>query len=222
MSSPHTQSPETESPPTDSAQGDALRAGLARLVGPWWIFLLTGIAWLIIAMVVLRFTTTSVVTIGVLMGAVFLGAMMNEFLIAAVWSPWRWARVLMGVLFLAGAIWAFISPLDAFWALASVLGVLFILQGALVLISSIESRVVNSVWWLGVAAGVLEILIGFLVSQQVIAVRAALLILYVGFLALFRGFTEIVVAFELKGAQKDRSGAAIGGPARGDRRHAAS
>ncbi|WP_433609415.1 DUF308 domain-containing protein [Prescottella agglutinans] len=183
---------------------------------------MTGIAWLIIAMVVLRFTTTSVVTIGVLMGAVFLGAMMNEFLIAAVWSPWRWARVLMGVLFLAGAIWAFISPLDAFWALASVLGVLFILQGALVLISSIESRVVNSVWWLGVAAGVLEILIGFLVSQQVIAVRAALLILYVGFLALFRGFTEIVVAFELKGAQKDRSGAAIGGPARGDRRHAAS
>ncbi|MFM1730014.1 DUF308 domain-containing protein [Prescottella soli] len=183
---------------------------------------MTGIAWLIIAMVVLRFTTTSVVTIGVLMGAIFLGAMMNEFLIAAVWSPWRWARVLMGVLFLAGAIWAFVSPLDAFWALASVLGVLFILQGALVLISSIESRVVNSVWWLGVAAGVLEILIGFLVSQQVIAVRAALLILYVGFLALFRGFTEIVVAFELKGAQKDRSGAAIGGPALGDRSHATS
>ncbi len=222
MSSPHTQSPDTASPSTDSSQSDALRAGLARLVGPWWIFLLTGIAWLIVAMVVLRFTTTSVVTIGVLMGAVFLGAMMNEFLIAALWSPWRWARVLMGVLFLAGAIWAFISPLDAFWALASVLGVLFILQGALVLISSIESRVVNTVWWLGVAAGVLEILIGFLVSQQVIAVRAALLILYVGFLALFRGFTEIVVAFELKGAQKDRSGAAIGGPARGDRRHATS
>jgi hypothetical protein len=25
------------------------RAGLSRLAGPWWIFLLTGIAWLIIA-----------------------------------------------------------------------------------------------------------------------------------------------------------------------------
>ena len=73
MSSPHTQSPDPASPPSDAAQSDALRAGLARLVGPWWMLLLTGIAWLIIAMVVLRFTTTSVVTIGVLMGAVFLG-----------------------------------------------------------------------------------------------------------------------------------------------------
>ncbi|MEV6097076.1 DUF308 domain-containing protein [Nocardia sp. NPDC051981] len=186
-------------------------------MGPWWVFLLTGIAWLIIAMVVLRFTTTSVVTIGVLMGVVFLGAMVNEFLIASVWSPWRWARVLMGVLFLVGAMWAFISPFDAFWALASALGVLFILQGALVLITSIESKVVNSVWWLGVVAGALEILIGFWSSQQVISSRAALLIFYVGFLALFRGITEIVVAFELKGAQKDRFAAATGVPAQPDR-----
>ena len=36
------------------------RAGLSRLAGPWWIFLLTGIAWLIIAWVVLRFTPASV------------------------------------------------------------------------------------------------------------------------------------------------------------------
>ena len=32
------------------------RAALWRLAGPWWIFLLTGIAWLIISWVVLRFT----------------------------------------------------------------------------------------------------------------------------------------------------------------------
>jgi hypothetical protein len=32
------------------------RATLWRLAGPWWLFLLTGIAWLIIAWVALRFT----------------------------------------------------------------------------------------------------------------------------------------------------------------------
>ena len=200
-----TESPPTASPQAESAQTDVLRAGLAGLVGPWWVFLLTGMAWLIISMVVLRFTTTSVFTIGILMGVVFLGAMVNEFLIASVWSPWRWARVLMGILFLAGAIWAFINPLGAFWTLASIIGALFILQGALVLITSIESRLVNSVWWLGVVAGVLEMLIGFWASQQVISARAALLIFYVGFLALFRGITEIVLAFELKAAQGGRA-----------------
>ena len=221
MSSPQTESPRTTSPQAESAQTDVLRAGLARLVGPWWVFLLTGIAWLTISMVALRFTTTSAFTIGILMGVVFLGAMVNEFLIASVWSPWRWARVLMGILFLAGAIWAFISPLDAFWTLATIIGVLFVLQGALVLITSIESRLVNSVWWLGVVAGVLEILIGFWASQQVISARAALLIFYVGFLALFRGITEIVLAFELKAAQ-DRLPAAPGVPAQRDRSHAST
>ena len=28
--------------------GSRTRAGLFRLAGPWWLFLLTGIAWLII------------------------------------------------------------------------------------------------------------------------------------------------------------------------------
>jgi uncharacterized membrane protein HdeD (DUF308 family) len=43
-----------------------------RLAGPWWVLLLTGIAWLIISVIVLRFRMTSVATIGVLMGVVFL------------------------------------------------------------------------------------------------------------------------------------------------------
>jgi hypothetical protein len=30
----------------------------------WWLFLITGIAWVIIALVVLRFDTTSLATVG--------------------------------------------------------------------------------------------------------------------------------------------------------------
>jgi uncharacterized membrane protein HdeD (DUF308 family) len=75
------------------------------------------------------------------------------------------------------------------------------LQGGFVLITSIESRIINSAWRLGVLAGILEILVGFWASQQLVTVRAALLIIWVGLLALFRGITEIVLAFELKSAQ---------------------
>lgn len=123
-------------------------ANLWRLAGPWWILLLTGIAWLIIALVVLRFTITSAATIGVLLGAVFLAATVNEFLLASVRRHWRWAHVLMGVIFLGGAIWSFVDPLGTFWTLATAFGILLILQGALVLITSIESRIINSTWWL--------------------------------------------------------------------------
>ncbi len=62
-------------------------------------------------------------------------------------------------------------------------------------------RVINSVWWLGLIAGIVEIVIGFWASQQLVHVRAALLIIWVGVLALVRGITEIVLAFELKSAQ---------------------
>lgn len=186
-----------------STQTDVNRAGLARAVGPWWMFLLTGISWLIISLVVLRFDTTSAFTIGILMGFVFLAAMASEFTIATIPSPWKWAHILMGILYLLGSIWAFASPLDSFWSLAAVLGVLLVLQGVLVMIMSIESRDVNSVWGLGVATGVLEIILGFWASQQELETQAGLLILYIGLLAMFRGISEIVLAFEMKASEKD-------------------
>ena len=183
------------------ASGPWGRAGLGRLGGPWWVLLLTGIAWLIISVIVLRFRMTSVATVGVLMGVVFLAAMANEFLIASVRRRWRWAHALLGILFLGGAIWAFVHPFGAFWALASVIGLLLILQGSFDIITSIESRVINSAWWLGMVAGILEVFVGFWASQQALPARAVLLIIWVGLLAMFRGFTEIVLAFELKAVQ---------------------
>ena len=182
--------------------GSRTRAGLWRLAGPWWMFLVTGIAWLIIAWVTLRFAPASLTTVGVLMGVLFLFALFNEILIATVRSSWRWLHILMAVLFAFGAGWAFARPLDAFWTLASILGLLLILRGTLDIITSAETREVNSLRWLGMVAGILEILIGFWVVQQYLRVQGALLLLWVGLFALFRGISEIVTAFELRRAQR--------------------
>jgi uncharacterized membrane protein HdeD (DUF308 family) len=177
------------------------RAAVWRLAGPWWLFLVTGIAWLIIALMVLRFTPASVTTVGVLMGVLFLVGGFNEFLLAAVRHTWRWAHILMGILFVAGGIWAFARPFNAFWALASVLGLLLIFKGTLDIISAVMTKDVNSSWWLGLVAGILELVLGFWASQQAFPARGALLLLWVGFFALFRGISEIVVAFEVRSRQ---------------------
>jgi uncharacterized membrane protein HdeD (DUF308 family) len=177
------------------------RAALWRLAGPWWLLLVTGLAWLIISVMVLRFRLSSIATVGVLLGVLFLLAMFNEFLIASVRPGWRWAHALMGVLFAVAAIWSFASPINAFWALASVLGLLLIFRGTLDIISSIAAREISGTWWLGLVAGILEILLGFWASQQLFPARAALLLLWIGFFALFRGISEIVIAFELRSRQ---------------------
>jgi len=177
------------------------RAGLWRLAGPWWLMLITGIAWLIISWVVLRFQLTSITTVGVLIGVVFLAAVFNEFLLASVRAGWRWVHVLLGIFFLFGAIWSFANPINAFWALASVIGLLFVLYGAFDIISSVAAREISGTWWLGLVAGILLILLGFWASQQMFPARAELVLLYVGFFALFRGISEIVIAFELRSRQ---------------------
>ena len=58
------------------------------------------------------------------------------------------------------------------------------------------TKEVNSAWWLGLVAGILELVLGFWASQQLFPARGALLLLWVGFFALFRGISEIVIAFE--------------------------
>jgi uncharacterized membrane protein HdeD (DUF308 family) len=174
---------------------------LSRLAGPWWLLLVTGIAWLVIAMIVLRFRLASVAAVGVLMGVVFLGGWLSELVIASMRSRWRWAHVLMAILFLFAACWSFASPFGAFWALAAIFGLLLIFRGSLDLVTSISSREINPGWWLVMVAGVLEILLGFWVSQQEFPARALLLLIWVGFFALFRGFSDILLAFEVRGLE---------------------
>src|SRR5215471_12983253 len=177
------------------------RAALWRLAGPWWIFLLTGIAWLIISWVVLRFTPASVATVGVLLGVLFLFGMLDEFLISSVRARWRWLHVVMAVIFAFGAGWSFAQPYGAFWTLASILGLLLIFRGTLDIVTAADARQVNSTWWLGMITGILEILLGFWAAQQYLPVRGTLLLIWVGLFAVFRGISEIVTAFELRRAQ---------------------
>jgi uncharacterized membrane protein HdeD (DUF308 family) len=190
----------------DAAEGrthvrPSAERALWRMAGPWWLFLVTGIAWLIISVVVLRFTTTSIVTVGVLLGVLFLLAAVNEFMISAVRLGWRWAHILLGILFVVGAIWAFARPVNAFWSIASVLGLLLIFKGTLDIIGAVMTKDVNSSWWLGLVVGILELVLGFWASQQLFPARGALLLLWVGFFALFRGISEIVIAFEVRSRQ---------------------
>lgn len=178
-----------------------LRQFSSELSRTWWVFLVTGFAWLIIALVVLRFDISSVATIGLLLGAVFSFSAVYQFGLAALQGGgWGAFRVVLGVLFLGGAIWSFARPYEAFWALAAALGLLLILNGGFDIAYAAMSRPINPLWWLGLLTGILEIGLGFWASQQYVAARGTLLILWVGFYAIFRGIGDFVLAFEVRGA----------------------
>lgn len=55
----------------------------------WWVLLVSGIAWVLIAWIVLRLNQTSITTVGVLIGVVFIVAAVNEVTVAAL-VPGGW------------------------------------------------------------------------------------------------------------------------------------
>jgi uncharacterized membrane protein HdeD (DUF308 family) len=186
----------------------SLRAQVVDAARWWWVFIVSGVVWLMISLAVLRFTETSVTTVGILIGVVFTIGAITEFMVVGVSSGgWKVVHVILGIIFILGAIWGYSNPKDAFWALASVLGFLLVIYGAIELTEAVVTRRVNPLWWLGLTVGILLILLGFWAGQQLVAVKGQLLILYVGLAALFRGIGQIVFAFRLRTAGEELAAA---------------
>lgn len=181
----------------------------------WWVFLVTGIAWLVVGWLVLRMNVTSLATVGILLGVVFIAAGVNEAGLGSMLSGgWKvWYYVMAFIFFLAG-IWALIDPIDTFFALASVLGLVLVLYGTFEIVRSVASRHVNPYWGFGLAAGILLIVLSFWVSGSdrvyALAQRTYLILFWVGLFALFKGFSQIMLAFTVRHAGKE---AAAGLPA---------
>jgi uncharacterized membrane protein HdeD (DUF308 family) len=171
----------------------------------WWVVLLAGIAWLVIAWLVLRADVTSLATVGFLLGGLFLAAGVSEFGVAAmVGGGWKVLHYIIAGILLVAGVWAFFRPINTFFALVSVLGLVLLLQGAFDIVRGISSRGENPLWWLGLVAGVLLILLAFWVSGSdrvfQLQARTYLILFWVGLMALIRGITSIVFAFMIRHA----------------------
>jgi uncharacterized membrane protein HdeD (DUF308 family) len=169
----------------------------------WWVVLLTGIAWLVVAWLVLRLNVTSLTTVGVLLGIVFLAAGANEAAASGlVPGGWKFWHIVMAVIFFLGGLWALIRPVNTFFALASVLGLILIFYGAFEIARSIAMHGLTPYWWIGLVTGILLILLAFWVSGSdrvySLARRTYLILFWVGFMALFKGIAQIMLAFSMR------------------------
>lgn len=169
--------------------------------GWWWLFLITGISWLVFSLIVFRFDITSVGSIGILFGVVAISAGVNELMALAVSTTgWKIVHGLLGIAFVVVGIFAFIEPGGAFVALASVIGFFFLFKGIFDVAVAIATRDEFELWWLQLIAGLAEIGLAFWVAGS-FRESALLLLVYVGLVALSKGITELIIAFKLKSLQ---------------------
>ncbi len=168
----------------------------------WWIFLVTGIAWLIFALLVFQWDFTTVSAISILFGVVAIVAGVNEFFQIGVSTPgWKWVHGSLGVLFVLAGIYALWHPYKTFAALAGLMGLFMLLKGIFDITVAFIAKGEFELWWLQLMTGIIFILLAFWVAGDHVE-KAILLVVYVGVIALVRGITEIFLAFKLKGLRR--------------------
>jgi uncharacterized membrane protein HdeD (DUF308 family) len=178
------------------------REMLEESASRWWLFLLTGIAWFIFALLIFQWDYTTVYAISFLFGVVALMAGINEFFqMPLSTTGWKWVHAILGVLFVIAGIWALVHPHAAFRTLAALIGFVFLFKGIFDITVAFSTRRLFDLWWIQLIVGVIELVLAFWVAGS-FKDSVILLVAYVGILALVRGFTEIFLAFKLKGLKR--------------------
>ena len=183
------------SPMMSSSEGRAILRGLARF---WWLWLVFGIAWVLISLVILQFDDASITTVGVLIGLMFFISGIQQFAIASMVDRGGWLFGLFGVLFVIAGVISFISPENTFAAIADILGFLFLIVGVFWIIQAFVERDENDVWWLGLGAGILMVILAFWTGGQFFIEKQYTLLVFAGIWALMSGVTDIVRAFQIR------------------------
>jgi len=165
----------------------------------WWMLLLSGVVWVLVAFAILAFDPTSVTIIGIMTGVVILLAGLTEIASMAVADGWRWVRGGLGVVFVITGIMAMLDPFQTFGILALLIGWYLLVRGTFGVIFTLFQRHQMELWGLAFAAAIIELLVG-LWAVGYPGRSAALLILWVGIGALLRGTTQIVFAFQIRSA----------------------
>jgi uncharacterized membrane protein HdeD (DUF308 family) len=188
-------------------EDDAVR--LARL---WWVPLLLGVGWMVVALAVLQFDITSVHTISLLFGVILVAAAIHEFADIFIAPGWKWLHAALSGLFLIGGMATLVWPDITFVALANLIGWYLLFKGTFDIVAALSFRDRIDLWGLGLAAGVLELVLAFWAVGYA-GRSAALLILWVGLGALAKGVTSIVVAFQVRGLGKHPEAVLVPHPA---------
>jgi uncharacterized membrane protein HdeD (DUF308 family) len=175
-----------------------LREAGSQLARFWWLWLVAGAAWVLIALVVLQFDEASIRTVGTLIGLMFLLSGAQQLALAALVEAHKWIPAVFGVLLLAAGVISLINPEETFAGFADILGFLFLIVGVFWTLGAFAERQANDLWWIGLFSGVLMIILAFWTSGQFFIEKTYLLLVFAGIWALMHGVTDIVRAFQIR------------------------
>jgi len=187
---------EASSPESSAPALEEVGIALSKL---WWLWLVFGVFWVVVALVILQFDQASVTTVGVLIGIMFILSGLQQLLLGSLTGGWlQLVLLLFGLLLIVAGIIAFISPENTFAAIADILGFLFLIVGTFWIIQAFGERDINPLWWFGLISGMAMIVLAFWTGGQFFIDKAYVLLVFAGVWALFQGVNDFFRAFQLR------------------------
>ncbi len=162
----------------------------------WWLWILIGIVWTMFAFAVLSADVNSVASVAALFGFGFIIGGSVEVATAFMLDRDKGWHIFMGIISVIAGATALAWPGQTFLVLAAVLAWYLLFDGVFSAITSIASRRVNDIWWLGLILAILEIVIGVWAIGYA-GRSTALLLVWVGAAALTRGFANILAGLAM-------------------------
>ena len=163
----------------------------------WWLLLITGAAWTVLSIVILRFDYTTVAAVAVLFGVFCLVASVNEIMIGVVSSStgWRIAHGLLAALLVVVGVVSLMNLGVTFVTLAAIISFYFIFRGCFDIAIAFASSAVSG-WWVLLICGLVELGLGFWAAGSW-NVSVVVLVAWVAAGALVHGIGEIALAFQI-------------------------
>jgi uncharacterized membrane protein HdeD (DUF308 family) len=168
------------------------RPGMERASSKWWLFLLLGIASVVLGFILMLNLYAAVTTLAILVSAGLIVTGIGELMTAGRYDSRL--GIVAGVVLIVGGILAAVWPDITLWVLAVVTGVDFILSGIARIMGALSLRVEGWGWLL--FGGVLSVVVGVLAlawPEATILVLGLLL----GIRMLLFGIAEIMFALAL-------------------------
>ncbi|MDT5290897.1 MAG: hypothetical protein QOF88_5786, partial [Mycobacterium sp.] len=163
----------------------------------WWLLLITGAAWIVLSIVILRFDYTTVAAVAVLFGVYCLVAAVNEMVIGAVSSStgWRIAHGVLAALLVVVGVVSLMNLGATFVTLAAIVSVYFIFRGSFDVVMAFAGSAVSG-WWVLLITGLIELGLGFWAAGSW-NISVVILVAWVAAGALLHGIGEIALAFQI-------------------------
>jgi uncharacterized membrane protein HdeD (DUF308 family) len=186
------------------AEATATMDGVGKL---WWLWLVAGIAWLIIGYVIFQYDEASITAVGLLIGVMFLIAGLQYVIVGTQVEGWNWLWYIFGGVLIIGGLAAMFNPQRTFVSIANILGFIFLMVGIIWIIEAFAAKDYNDLWWLTLIAGILMILLAIWLGNRFIFAKAETLLIFAGVWAMMRGIIDIINAFHIRKVGKLVAGA---------------